>query len=165
MSLKIHLDKYDYSLVNYKNTNLKVTIICKKHGNFEQRPKRHKNGDGCPSCNESKGESEIHRILEIKCINYIRQKTFKDCKNINLLKFDFYIPDYNTCIEYDGEQHFKINEYFGGEESFNKCKINDHIKNNYCTKNNIKLIRIPYYDFNKIEIIINNLIENNFTPL
>lgn len=63
----------------------------------------------------------------------------------------------NICIEYDGEQHFNINEYFGGEKEFNNIKQNDEIKNKYCIENNINLIRIPYYDFNNIDNILNKM--------
>ena len=154
---KTHNDKYDYSLVLYKNTNIKVNILCKKHGLFKQTPKLHINGSGCPSCNESKGENKIDTILSNSKIYYIRQKTFEDCKNKGLLRFDFYIPSMNICIEYDGEQHFNINEYFGGEKEFNNIKQNDEIKNKYCIENNINLIRIPYYDFNNIDNILNKI--------
>ena len=48
------------------------------------------------------------------------------------------------CVEYDGTQHFKSVDFFGGEESLKYTKINDKIKNNFCKKSNIKLIRINY---------------------
>ena len=70
------------------------------------------------------------------------------------LLFDFYLIDLNICIEYDGEQHFTINEFFGGEKNFNIRVINDNIKTEFCNKNKIKLIRIPYYNFNDIENIL-----------
>ena len=70
-----------------------------------------------------------------------------------MLKFDFYIPSLNVCIEYDGEQHFEI--AFGkGEEGLKDRKRKDEIKNNYCKFNNINLIRIPYWEFENIENII-----------
>jgi hypothetical protein len=62
-----------------------------------------------------------------------------------------------TCIEYDGKQHFESIEYFGSEESLKKKKIKDFIKDNFCLKNKINLIRIPYYDFDKIEKIIEEI--------
>ena len=104
-------------------------------------------------CLKSKGEQLIIQILIDLNINFITQKTFYDCLNpentINL-KFDFYLPDYNCCIEYDGEQHFKSIKHFGGEEKFQRQQQLDNIKNQYCKNNNIKLIRIPYTDFNKL---------------
>ena len=64
------------------------------------------------------------------------------------------MPKYNICIEYDGRQHFEIVKKFGGLEGFIDTKIRDTIKNTYCKKNNIKLIRIPYWDFDNIEKIL-----------
>jgi len=116
-SKKIHGDKYDYSMVDYKNNGyIKVSIICKKHGSFKQKPHNHLNGNGCPKCNESKGEKEIRLFLNNKNINFINQKSFDDCRDVLPLPFDFYLPEYNTCIEYDGIQHFEIVENWGGED-------------------------------------------------
>ena len=58
--------------------------------------------------------------------------------------FVFYLPEYNTMIEYDGRQHFEPISKFGGEEGFNKLRRNDEIKNEYCRNRNITMIRIPY---------------------
>jgi hypothetical protein len=143
---KIHDDKYDYSLVDYVSTFDKVKIICKNHGTFKQRPNDHINGKkrGCPYCNESYGEREIEKILKENNIQFERQKKFKGCKNILLLSFDFYLPKYEYCIEFDGVQHFLPIRYFGGSKKLKYTKINDEIKNKYCFENNIKLIRIKY---------------------
>jgi len=139
-----HYNFYIYKLVNYINSKTKINIICPIHGNFEQLPYEHLRGKGCPNCRESKGEKEIRNILESKKINFSPQYKFNDCKNINKLPFDFYLPDYNTCIEFHGEQHYKPIKWFGGETVFNKLKSRDKIKENYCNDNNIKLIIIPY---------------------
>ena len=66
----IHDFKYDYSLVDYKNCMEKVKIICKKHGIFEQTPNKHLGGQGCPKCNQSKGETNIEIILKREKIDY-----------------------------------------------------------------------------------------------
>ena len=142
----IHNNKYDYSLVNYVNNKTKIKIICKKHGVFEQVPNSHIKGMGCHFCGESVGESTISKLLKQKNIYFIKQKTFEDCRNKNKLPFDFYIPNLNMCIEFDGKQHFIPIEYWGGEETFSKIKNNDKIKNNYCIVNNIKLLRINYLE-------------------
>ena len=157
-SNKIHKYKYKY-IDKYKSTHEKVIIECPKHGLFIQTPHNHISGKcGCPYCNESKGEKLIKEILNNKNIKYIPQHTFYECKNVRKLPFDFYLPELNTCIEFDGIQHFKPIEYFGGIESFEYQKINDNIKNEYCKNKNIKLIRISYKDKNKIkDIIINNI--------
>ena len=75
---------------------------------------------------------------------YEFQKRFEDCKDKKQLPFDFYLPDYNCCIEYDGRQHFQAIEYWGGEEVFQLTQFHDQIKNDYCKENNIRLIRIKY---------------------
>lgn len=98
---------------------------------------------GCGE-HDSVGESLIKSILNENNITYVYNYRFSDCRNILPLPFDFYLPDYNTCIEYDGVQHFQPIEYFGGEKEFDKRKENDSIKNQYCIKNNIQLIRLPY---------------------
>lgn len=141
---KIHDNKYDYSQLTYTDYETKVSINCSEHGTFMQTPHKHLNGQGCPICKLSKGELKIKSFLEQNDINFVRQKRFDDCKNIKPLPFDFYLPDYNLCIEFDGELHFKQVDYFGGKESFLKRKENDSIKNKFCLANNIYLIRIKY---------------------
>jgi len=154
----VHENKYDYSLVDYKNYRTTVKIICPKHGEFVQMPNSHLiNKSGCPMCNESKGEKEIKKYLKDNSIKYKQQKMFEGCKYKYSLKFDFYLIDYNICIEYDGKQHFESVEYFGGIDTFNHILMKDEIKNNYCKNNNIKLIRIKY-DENIIEKLTNSLI-------
>lgn len=99
----IHSNKYDYSKVEYKNMHSPVTIICPKHGEFSQLAMIHiSQMSGCPKCNQSIGEKMIERFLIKNNINYIYQKKFSDCKDKSLLSFDFYLPDYNTCIEFNG---------------------------------------------------------------
>lgn len=109
---------------------------------------------GCPACNESKGEKKIGQILDSLNILYIPQYTFEDCKDVKPLPFDFYLSDYNTVIEYDGEFHF-IEKYdderFSAKERLNYIKYHDDIKTLYCINNSINLIRIPYWDYDKIE--------------
>ena len=73
-------------------------------------------------------------------------QNYKDCKNVNYLRFDFYLPDYNILIEYDGRQHFEVVDIWGGEEGLKKTKINDNIKNRYCEKNGIHLLRISHFE-------------------
>ena len=87
----------------------------------------------------------ILTILIENNIKFIRQHTFNNCRGIKKkLPFDFYLPDYNILIEFDGKQHFESIEIFGGKIEFEKLKINDDKKNRYCFDNNIKLFRIKY---------------------
>jgi very-short-patch-repair endonuclease len=151
----IHNNFYDYSKTEYIDANTKIEILCYKHGIFTQTPKDHINqSHGCPSCNSSKGEKIISNVLKELNINFNQQHKFKKCFNKRKLPFDFYLPDYDICIEYDGEQHFMPVEKFGGINSFNKIKKNDIIKNEFCKKNNITLIRINYKQIKNIKKII-----------
>lgn len=125
---------------------------------------------------ESAGEKLIAKILvkngliDPNCISSRscdnREKTFEDCVNTKKgkycrpLKFDFYLPELNTLIEYDGEQHFRPSKKFGGEK-FETTLENDKIKNEYCRKNNINLIRIHHkFPIDQIEEKILQSIEN-----
>jgi len=146
ISNKIHNFKYDYSLVDYKNYNTKVKIICPIHGVFEQVSNYHMQGAGCKRCIFSKNEKKISDILDNLEIKYEIQKRFDNCKDKRTLPFDFYLSKYECCIEYDGEQHFKIIDVWGGIESYNNRIEHDTIKNLYCEQNKIKLLRINYLD-------------------
>lgn len=141
---KIHNNFYIYP-EKYVDANSKIQIICPIHGPFYQIPKNHtSNKHGCPSCRKSKGEEKIESILKELKVNYISQKKFKDCKYKLPLPFDFYLLDYNICIEFDGEQHYRENIKWGGVDALKLQQIKDDIKTNYCEKNNITLIRIKY---------------------
>lgn len=158
---KVHEDRYDYSLVDYKNDNYKVDIICSKHGKFSQSPTHHKQGKGCPVCRESKGESMISKLLNKNKIEYIREKRFKDCKNIVTLPFDFYLPEYNICIEFHGKQHFKMECHFGKENGFEDTNKRDKIKELFCKENNISLIIVFEYGLNSKNYKFVDLYENS----
>jgi len=157
---KIHGNKYDYSLVKYTNKSNKVKIICKKHGIFEQEANSHLRGHGCSTCNDSKGEQNIKKYLKNNNLIYKEQQTFKGCKDKKLLRFDFFLLDYNLCVEYDGKQHFQPIDYYGGSKEFKQTQKRDNIKNNYCKENNIYLLRIKYTNLNNIETILNKEIKN-----
>lgn len=146
--IDIHGYKYDYSKSNFSNTNDDITIICNIHGEFVQNVRAHLRASGCPKCSESKGEKEIRIFLDKKNIKYESQKKFETCLSLSgsKLRYDFYIEEYNLCIEYDGEQHFNSVKYWGGDENFEKLKIRDNIKNKFCIDNSINLLRISYKD-------------------
>lgn len=103
-------------------------------------------------CMKSKGEEKISVVLSSLNIIFEKEKTFQNCRNPKtnqLLRFDFYLPDYNCCIEYDGEQHFE--EWNLGKIFLKDRQFLDNFKNQYCQNNNIKIVRIPYWDYNKID--------------
>jgi very-short-patch-repair endonuclease len=133
----------------YKNHGSKLTIICKLHGQFTQSPNKHLLGQGCPKCISSKGENLILEFLKNNNIKYIQQYKFDDCKFIKNLFFDFYLPDFNFCIEYDGIQHYHPINWFGGEEKLKLQRQKDEIKNSYCKNKNISLIRFNYNQKNE----------------
>lgn len=89
-------------------------------------------------CESSSGEIEISQFLKNNNIAFIREKTFPDCKDKKLLRFDFYLPDYNTIIEFHGCQHFFPVAFFGGEEAYRVRKVHDQIKREYCSSNNLR---------------------------
>lgn len=162
ISVEEHGYKYDYSKVVYKNNSTQVVIICPKHGEFKQMAKKHMEGSNCPRCFESKGEKLIAKILDDNTIQYTSQKTFNDCRSIKQNRkfpFDFYLPKYNLIIEYDGEQHFEPIIFRGttkkqANKNFKQVQINDATKNEYCLKNNVNLLRIPYTNIADVEKII-----------
>ncbi len=148
-------EQYEYLDIhyNYQDTNSTfLEIKCKKRNHiFFQNLSNHKNGSGCPDCNnidnKSKGINRISILLEQLNYNFSYEKVFGNCKNLNAthnLRFDIFIEELNCCIEFDGPQHFKPVDLFGGIESFEKTKENDQIKNEYCKQNNIHLVRIKY---------------------
>lgn len=143
---KIHGESYTYDWSNYKNLHSEIEIKCRRNHTFFQKVSNHLQGKGCPMCRESVGERVISRYLDDNCLNYVRQKKFKDCKYVSHLPFDFFLPDLNILIEFDGIQHYKPISQFGGEDEFKKTKIKDGIKNKYCLDNKINLIRISYQD-------------------
>ena len=121
-----------------------ITIICRKHGEFKQIPTNHYAGKGCSICKNSQGEVKVATYLDKLNIAYDQQKKFEECKNIHKLPFDFYLPEYNALIEFDGRQHTEVCEIFGGEEGLQKTQFNDAIKNKFANDTNKPMLRINY---------------------
>ncbi len=122
-------------------------------------------GRGCPQCNKSKGQKYIQSVLKIK--NIIFEEEYDKFKDLlsdlgNPLRFDFAVFEdkekikLKCLLEYDGEQHFKMIKGWITKEEFLKIKYHDQLKNNYCEKYNIPLLRIPYWEFDNIEKILLN---------
>ena len=114
------------------------------------------NKRGCPNCKKSLGELSIKNYFDKNNIYYISQYKFDDLLGVNgrNLSYDFYLPNYNTLIEFQGEQHEKPIKYFGGEEYFEIQQEHDKRKQDYAKNNNIKLLEIWYWDFDNIETIL-----------
>lgn len=123
---------------------------CGKH--FYELPARIKNNHvrSCGCLISSSMESYIKKFLDENNVDYETQYTYDDCLNDkgNKLRFDFAIKKNSEVfylIEYDGEQHFRSVEYFGGNKGFEARQKYDNIKNDYCRTHNIPLLRLPYY--------------------
>jgi hypothetical protein len=150
---KVHGDRYDYSKVEYNTAQSSVVIICKEHGEFSQTPNNHLKGENCPKCGASLGEQAIMDWLGGRGVRYGFNHIFPDCSYKGLLRFDFYLPDYAMCIEYDGEHHFR---QIAGGSSLELIQARDRVKDKYCMDNNMQMVRIRY-DENVEDVLINHL--------
>jgi hypothetical protein len=169
---KVHNNKYDYSKTNYTGAHKKIIVICVEHGEWIPTASNHKNNkSGCPQCSSinksiSKYEDYIEKYLVNNAIKYSREQSFIDLVNPKTdmyLRVDFWIPELNTIIEYDGEHHF-IPVSYGDKNPDDLLKYTqykDSIKNSYCENNSIKLIRIPYKI--KTEQAIINILEKSLS--
>lgn len=140
--------------INSQEKNLKIRCgSCGKTYITRMTAYKYINTGKCPVCGQkrSRAEYRIATFLEKNNVNFIQEKYFEDCKDKQALLFDFYLPDYNLCIEFDGQQHF---EPKFGIDSFVTTKLHDAMKDNYCRWNKIDLLRISYLEGNNIEQII-----------
>lgn len=152
-----YFKSYGYTVIDeYKGNQEKIKTICPNGHTFITTLGMFKNQKcRCTQCNQhSKGEDIISEILLENNVDYIPQYRFNDCKDVKTLPFDFYLPDLNICIEFDGIQHFEPVKKFGGMEAYEKTKKHDNIKTQYCLNNNIELIRIGYLDSGNIKNIL-----------
>jgi len=99
--------------------------------------------------NLSRGELKIAEFLGRECIRFYREYYIQGLysRSGRLLYFDFYIPEYNLFIEFDGSQHYSKNKK-------QYAKENDFLKNAFCLKNGYEFLRIKFDQFNEIENII-----------
>lgn len=160
---RIHGDAYIYSAVDYKKTKEKTKIYCKKCGQyFTQTPHNHLAGQGCPHCNFSNGERAVEVVLKRMGIDFIPQYKI-DYKDGVVIKrggiyVDFYLPSKRTFIEFNGKQHYKPCERFGGIKSYERQKKRDEILRIYAEGNGYKLIEIPYTEIKNTEAILTEML-------
>ena len=151
----------DYEiLTKYTKRKDKIKVLHKKCNNiYEVTADEFLAGNRCPYCKRSKGEERIENWLKDNNISFETQFKFSDCKYKRPLPFDFKININNNFIllEYDGIQHEK-GYYIYNEEGFNLQKKRDSIKDEYCKKNNLKLVRISYKDYDNIDDILRRII-------
>lgn len=116
-------------------------------------------GSRCPVCNESRGETRIRYFLNYYKITFKPQYCFDDLvgKKNKKLKFDFGILDKNKnllmLVEFDGIYHYETSKR-SNEDKLKSQQFRDKLKDDYCKKNNIKLLRIPYWEYKNIEKIL-----------
>ena len=131
----------------YVNFNTRILHKCKACGHiWPIDPSHALRGQGCPICNQSHGERMVSQLLNAQHIEYVSQHIFNDCRDKQPLPFDFYLPKLNVAIEYQGQQHYEPVEFFGGQEYLEYVQYHDQIKSDYCAKNNIRLICVPYWE-------------------
>jgi hypothetical protein len=164
-----HGDRFDYSKVQCAGNRVRVIITCIKHGDFEQAPHEHLIGVGCPSCQESRGEKLVSRVLENMKLEYKRQFTFKQCKLKKCLPFDFWVKLNNGktfLIEYQGSHHYEPTRWcksLSKRESisnYQKTIQRDRIKRNFAAKENIPLLLIPYWEKPNMQNIIADFVNS-----
>lgn len=153
---EVHGDTYDYSKTIYTTGKEPITVTCKTHGDFYIKPIYHITGSGCSVCSSSIAERLIANILTKNNIAFSTEKTFSDLRGLSggLLRFDFYLPEFNIVIEYQGQQHYW--SVFGSD--VDKQKAHDKLKKDYCVAHNIPLIEIPYWERSNIANILNQRI-------
>jgi Zn ribbon nucleic-acid-binding protein len=149
----------EYELLEqYKGDKTKIKFIHKTCNRiFKMSPSNFIKGIRCPHCSESKGEHKIYKVLDKLNVKFEREYRIKECKKKRPLPFDFAIFKNNNLkalIEYDGELHYKTARWSNANERLEDTKLSDKIKNDYCNTNNIPLIRIPYWEYDNIDIII-----------
>ncbi len=153
-------DNFSFDLTKQLTIHWRKKIQCVKCGKSFFKSLLEVYENGCPFCMRvkspivkchrtiiskpmSSGEESISEILKKHSIVFIPQKRFDNCKDRAMLVFDFYLPDYNICIEYDGEQHYKHITFFHKTiEEFNAAKNRDEIKNKFCAENKIRILRV-----------------------
>jgi len=143
---------------HYINNKTNMSWFCNKcEHTWTARLDRIKNGTWCPSCNRSHGERKIAEYLKSLSILFFEEYIFKELKR---RRFDFFLPDENIAVEFDGIQHFQIyKKYAPDKETLDSIKIRDKEKLTFCINNKIKLLKISY-NTKHIEDIIDFVIKN-----
>jgi hypothetical protein len=159
---KVHGNLYDYSKSKYTGTEVKLAIICGKHGEFEQQPKNHLQGQGCPICKTSQGEKKVREVLEKLRVPFGHQFRIPECHNARSLPFDFdvWLNGKPHLIEFQGRQHYDAERFFKGVKALKLLQHRDRIKKQFCKKNRIPLLIIPYWE-QKIEGVVRKFLVKN----
>jgi len=173
---EIHINKYDYSNIKLEFNNkamYALNIICLTHGIFSQRVDGHLKGVGCPRCNSSKGEEKIREFFKKNNIPYDTEMAVKKLFPNSLMtlgyekkRYDFVLKDKKIIIEFDGEQHFKAVDFqskMTEEEKYTKFLKDaktDKIKDELAITHGYKILRIPFWEIDNIDEILEKLLIN-----
>ena len=155
---KIHYNKYNYSKAKYEHSHKPIIIICSKHGEFRQTPNSHLSGKGCPKC-ILKSQTVIFETLKS---NFPDTTFIWEYKSewLGNQRIDIFVPEYNIAIEYNGIQHYKPVDVFGGEEQLKIQIEQDSLKLEKCKQNNIELLIIRYDHQKEYLMLIKNKLKN-----
>ena len=147
----------------YQTTETPTLHRCNKCGlEWKANPHALLARHGCPRCNMSRGELRIEKWLIEHNIKYVHNRCVFDwlvTKKGARMKPDFYLPDYNLVIEFNGLQHYESVDYFGGIETLTKTQERDKIKKELLLEHKIETFEIPYWDFDDIEDILRDLLK------
>lgn len=142
--------EYTFENVYYIKNSEKISVTCKNHGDFLVLYSNFLKGSGCPKCKESKGEKAVRMFLEKNKLTYHQEFRVKD--NDSTVVFDFYIPSKNTFIEFQGIQHYKPIDFFGGLGAYNKQEYTDLNKLFISTFiYGAELIEVPFYYIDRVD--------------
>lgn len=147
---EVHEDTYDYSKVEYVNTNIDVIIGCPEHGDFEQRPHVHIRGSSCPKCaRKNSTESMFREVLEAIFSKFgefkfpnTRPEWLRNPNTNYKLELDCYNKDLKLAFEFHGKQHFKPIEAWGGEKEYIRIRRRDQFTRFYCGQHGVTLVEI-----------------------
>lgn len=149
----VHFNKYDYSKTEYVHSHKLVTIICPKHGEFQQTPNSHLSGKGCPRC-ILKSQTMIFETLKLDFPELTFIWEYKS-EWLGNQRIDIFVPEYKIAIEYNGAQHYKPVDIFGGKDQLVIQVEQDYLKMEKCKQNNVELLTIRYdnqeEDLNKVK--------------
>lgn len=150
----------------YDGVKTPICVKCLKCGHsWSPVPNSLLHGYGCPQCRISKGEKQVEKYLIQNNIKYEHIKKFPDLRNIKPLSYDFYLPSYNLLIEYQGQFHDGSTSIAPREKYLDRQQKNDRIKKDYAQKNDYNLLEIWYYDFDNIEVILDEYLYNLKNPV
>lgn len=161
---ELSISSPDVELIGeYKRGDLNTLHRCKICGfEWSPMPGNLLAGGGCPMCKSSRGEKLISRIFDNLGVEYTTQFRIKECRDKYPLPFDFFVPSVDLLIEYQGEQHYRPHSFTHDtsketqEYNLTEVKRRDSIKREYCSNNSLRLLEIPYWDFDNIESILLN---------